>query len=88
VSLHEYGMQDPVEVLARADAGGLDRPERVEHGAWTDRYPGRAQRAGEMNEVVGKPPPLLRHHSAARSCARTPSMSSFAFPPSRRAISS
>src|SRR4029077_18587786 len=48
-----------------ADAGGLDRFERVEHRARADRDAGRKQRTGEVDDVFGEAPvgarPLLGH---------------------------
>ena len=128
VPLHEHRVQRPVEILARADAGRLDRRERIEHRAGPDRNAGRAQRAREIDDVLGeaagvrllggddrvrvrtdscrhaiRPPPprpspasgeerrvqaIAQRYSAARSSARTASISSFAFVPSMRAMSS
>ena len=89
VPLHEHRMQRPVEIRARADAGDAQGVERIEHRAGPDRNPGRAQRAREVDDVfrqsaVGH----RRSHSAARSCVRTSSSSSFALVPSMRAMSS
>ncbi len=54
VPLHEHRVQRPVEVLAGADAGRFDRRERIEHRARPDRNAGRAQRAGEIDDVLGE----------------------------------
>ena len=54
VPLHKHRVQRPVEILARADAGGLDRFERVEHRARADRDAGRTQRTGEVDDVFGE----------------------------------
>src|SRR5262245_40241650 len=48
-------MQGPVEILAGADAGGLHRRERVEHGAGADWNASGAQRAREIDDVLGEP---------------------------------
>src|SRR5262249_1221692 len=90
VALHEHRMQCPVEVVARADAGRLESLERVEHGARSDRDAGGAQRAREVDDVLGEAPLRIDHcdYSAARISARTWSISSFAFEPSMRAMSS
>src|SRR5215813_8865838 len=55
VPLYEHGMQGPVEILARPDASGLHRRERVEHRAGADRNAGGAQRAREIDDVLGEP---------------------------------
>ena len=55
VPLHEHRVQRPVEILARADAGGLHRLERIEHRAGPDRNAGGAQRAREIDDVLGEP---------------------------------
>jgi hypothetical protein len=62
VLLHEHGMQRGVEILPRADSGGLHRLKRVEHGAGPDRQTSVAQRAREIENVVGELalPPLAR----------------------------
>ena len=52
--LHEHRMQGPVEVLARADTGDMHRVERVHHRAGPDRNAGRAQRAREVDDVLGE----------------------------------
>ena len=94
MALHEHRVQRPVKIVPRADAGRFDRRQRVEHRTGTDRNPGRAQGAGEVNDVFGEAAGLLRHgnsplsYSAALSSARTSSISSFALVPSRRAMSS
>src|SRR5579862_6028540 len=94
VPLHEHRVQRPVEILAAADAGRLQRRERIEHRAGADRNARRPQRAGEMQDVVGKSAREIRSvnhlddYSAARSSARTWSSSSLALPPSMRAMSS
>jgi len=121
VPLHQYRMQRPIKIAARADARRLDCCQRVHHRPRTDRNAGRAQRAGEVDDVFGEtaaaPPALITRifrpadviggedrsrsegkksmhdvwssvYSAARRSARTSSMSSFAFVPSMRAISS
>ena len=95
VALHEHRVQRPVEILARADAGGLHRRERIEHRARPDRNAGRPQRTREIDDVLGE---LALHklssltgdmdYSAARSSERTWSSSSLAFEPSMRAMSS
>src|SRR5262249_50668883 len=54
VPLHQYRMQRPIEIVARADARRLDRRERVHHRSRTDRNAGRAQGAGEVDDVFGK----------------------------------
>ena len=53
--LHEDGMERPVEIVARADAGRLHRADRIDHRGRADGQPGFAQRAGEIDDVVGDP---------------------------------
>ena len=60
VPLHEDGVERPVEILARVDAGDLDRADRVDHRRRTDRQPGAPEHAGEMDDVVGEPPAFRR----------------------------
>src|SRR5580692_3851879 len=43
VPLHEHRVQGPVKIVAGADASGLHRFQRIEHGAGTDRNAGGAQ---------------------------------------------
>src|SRR5258708_2533364 len=89
VALHEHRVQRPVEILARADAGGLERGQRIEHGAGADRNAGRPQRAGEVEDVLRQPSVRTRRaHSAALELARSSSISSLALAPSMRAMSS
>ena len=45
--LHEDGMERPVEIVARADAGGLHRADRIDHRGGADRQPGLSERARE-----------------------------------------
>src|SRR6185437_5658227 len=45
----------PVEIVAVADARHTQGFERVEHRARPDRHAGSAQRAREVEEVLGKP---------------------------------
>ena len=45
-------MQRRVKVVSIADARGLDRGERVEHRARSERQAGLAQGAGEMDDVL------------------------------------
>ena len=59
MALHEHRVQDPVEILTRADARALDGCKGVQHCARADRDPGNAQRAGEVNEIVGELAALL-----------------------------
>ena len=54
VPLHEHRVQRPIEVLAVADARHLHGLERIEHGARADRNAGRAQRAREVEDVLGE----------------------------------
>ena len=62
VALYEHRMQRPVEIVPRADPGCFDRGQRIEHRAGTDRNAGRAQCAGEVNDVFREAAGLLRHH--------------------------
>ena len=55
VALHEYRVQRPVKILAGADTGRLHRFERIDHRAGPDRNAGRAQRAGEVEDIFGEP---------------------------------
>ena len=50
---HEDRMQRPIEVLAVADAGDLDRAHRIDDAGRADRQSGTAQGPGEMHDVVG-----------------------------------
>src|SRR5260221_6841143 len=56
-------MQRPIKIAARADARRLDCCQRVHHRPRTDRNAGRAQRAGEVDDVFGEtaaaPPALI-----------------------------
>src|ERR1700722_11586440 len=89
VPLHQHGVQRPVEILTRADAGRLERRQRVEHGAGADRDASGAQGAREIDDVLRQPAiGCRRAHSAALSSARTSSSSSLALVPSMRAMSS
>ena len=54
VPLHEHRVQRPVEILAVADARDVERFQRVEHRARTDRNAGGAQRAREVEDVFGE----------------------------------
>jgi hypothetical protein len=54
VALNEYGMERPIKILARADARHFQSFERVEHGAGSDRDSGSAQRAGEIDDILGE----------------------------------
>ena len=54
VALHKDRVQRPVEILARGQAGGLDRVERIDRRARPDRQPCPPQRAGEIDNVVGE----------------------------------
>ena len=54
VALHEHRVQRPVEIVARADAGGAHRGERIEHRAGPDRNAGGAQRARKVDDVLGE----------------------------------
>ena len=54
VPFHEHRVQRPVEVLAIADRRDVDRFERVEHRAGADGHAGRAQRAREVEDVLGE----------------------------------
>src|SRR6476660_9328865 len=60
VPLHEHGVQCPGKVIARADACGLHRRERVEHRARADRNAGGAQRTREVDDVLGETAARLR----------------------------
>ncbi len=59
VPLHEHRVQGPIKIIAGADAGGLDRFERIEHRARPDRNAGGAQRAGEVDDVLREAARLL-----------------------------
>src|SRR5208282_4234351 len=61
VPLHEHCVQRPVKILARADARGFHRFERIEHRTGPDRKSSRAQRAGEVDNVFGEPAVALSH---------------------------
>ncbi len=97
VAFDEHRMQRPVKIIAGADAGRLHRFERIEHRAGPDRNAGGAQRAGEVDDILGEAALLFSHlrfgherriHSAARSSDFTSSSSSLTLQPSRRAMSS
>ena len=53
VALDEDGLQRGVDVGAVADLDHLQRVHRIDHRARPDRNPGRAQRAGKADDVVG-----------------------------------
>ena len=55
VTLHEHGMQGPIEIVARTDAGDFQCLERVEHRARPDRNSRRAQRPREIDDIFGEP---------------------------------
>ena len=59
VALHEYRVQRPVKILAGADTGRLHRFECIDHRTGPDRNAGRAQRAGEVEDIFGEPAVLL-----------------------------
>ena len=50
--LDEDSMERRVEVLAIADARGLDRGQRIEHRAGSERQAGFTQGAGEVDDVL------------------------------------
>ena len=81
-------VQRPVEIIARADTAPPSRAaKRIEHRARSDRNPGRAQRAREVENVFGETclrTRFMADYSAARSSACTWSSSSFTLPPSSR----
>src|SRR3569833_4006346 len=52
----EHCMQRPVEIVARADAGGKHRLDGVLHGSRTDAHACLAQRTREIDDVVGDAP--------------------------------
>ena len=56
VLLDEDRVQGGVEVLPIAEARRLDRGERVEHRARSERHAGFAQRAGEVDDVFASAP--------------------------------
>ena len=98
VPLHEHRVQRPVKIVARADAGRLHRFERIEHRAGPDRNAGRAQRAGEVDDVLGEPagaflvshghtPPARLQRDAScrkRSCRVPPARRKRSRQPTRR----
>ena len=50
--LDEDSVQRGVKVLSIPNSRGLDRRERIEHRARSERDPGFAQSAGEMGDVL------------------------------------
>jgi len=54
VALHQNRVQRPIEIFARPDTRGLDRGERIHDRSGPDRNAGRAQRAGEVDDVFGE----------------------------------
>ena len=56
VALDEDRLQRGVDIGAVADLDHLQRVQGVDHRAWADRNPGRAQRAGKADDVVGHMP--------------------------------
>ena len=61
VPLHEHRVQSPIEVVAIADMRDVcNACEGIEHRAGTDRHAGRAQRAREIDDVVGERLPCER----------------------------
>ena len=71
VAFHEHRMQHPIEILAGADAGSLDRRERVQHRTGADRDAGSTQRAGATGRYCLRAARPAPPSSAARNCART-----------------
>src|SRR5689334_4503169 len=55
MALHEHGVQRPIKILARADAGDFQSFQSIEHGARSDGDPGGAQRARKIDDVFGEP---------------------------------
>ena len=68
--LYEHRVQCPVKILTRADTRGLNGCKRVEHRARPDRNARRAQRAGKIEDVFGKPAGVLSHSASYRSSPR------------------
>ena len=56
VALDEDRLQRGVDVGAVADLDHLQRVQRIDDRAGTDGNPGRAQRAGKADDVVGHCP--------------------------------
>src|SRR5262249_17793511 len=54
VPLHKHGMEYPVEIGARTNAGNRERFQRIKHRSWPDRNTCRAQGAREVDDVFGK----------------------------------
>src|SRR5687767_10810455 len=54
-TLHEYGVQCPIEVLARFQRPCLRRIERIDHMTGPDGEARLAQHASEMHDVESKP---------------------------------
>ena len=52
VLLDEHRMQRGTEILARTDARGFDRADRVDDAARSDGQARLTQRAGEMQNVL------------------------------------
>jgi hypothetical protein len=53
VTLDKDRLQRGVDIGAIADLDHLQRVERIDHGAGTDRDAGRAECAGEADDIVG-----------------------------------
>ena len=65
--VHEDREQCPVQILTAGHARDLDRAQRGEHLARTDRQTGRPQRPGEMHDVARKPPGVTGRISRGRA---------------------
>ena len=59
VPLHEHRVQGPIKIIAGADARGLHRFERIEHGAGADRNAGGAQGTREIDDILSEAARLL-----------------------------
>ncbi len=53
VALDEDGLKGGVDIGAVADLDHLQRIQRVDHRTRPDRHPGRPQRAGKADDIVG-----------------------------------
>ena len=53
VALDEDGLQRGEDVGAVADLDHLQRVQRIDHRTRPDRNPGRPQRAGKADDIVG-----------------------------------
>ncbi len=91
VPRHEHAMQRPVEIVAARNARRLRRLHRIDHRCRANPHAGPAQRAGEIEDVVGQPAVRIRLLALPGRASSSPSGalgSPCAHPPSPRPAAS